>query len=174
MTNTTTTTALTLSEMKAQVNKKKAVKAVKATTKAAAPKAKAPVKVSTDKAKKPAKEPKPKAVKIPFETYEAAIAKLVKVKLEETTRNKKTIKVGTNKALTLESLPERKELVIKVNGKVACEIYPGKKGYKFCVKLDREVNIPKDATVKNHEKAKAPWKDIIVAAPDTFIAQFVA
>lgn len=176
MTNTTTT-AMTLSEMKAQVNKKKAVKAVKATTKAATPKAepkaKAPVKVSTDKKAKA--EKKVAAPKVTFEDFTAKVAGIFKVKLEDATnKSGKAIKSGSNKELTLSTVAGKNMLIVKDKaGKIICEIHPNKAaGYKLAIPNNKAatLNIPKGTTTKEHPT----WKDVFVAEPKELVSQLLA
>lgn len=173
------TTETNLSAMKAQMNKtkKKPLKLstqTKAKQKEVAKKAdvKPTVKVSTDVKPKAAK--KTAAPKVPFENYEQNIAKLLKVTLKETTnKNGNPIMAGENKNVRLESNRARREMLIKVNGKVAGEVYKSKQnGYKVCVshKNFAKLNVPKTATVKEHPT----WNDIFVEEPSELVSQLLA
>ena len=178
----------TLSEMKAQMSSKKKLKlsaATKAKQKEAAKQDKAPAKAPVKSAKKSikvstdvkAKAPKEKTPKVSFESHENVISKLVKVELKAgTNKSGAPIMTGSNKNLTLESNRDRKEMYLKLNGKTACEIRPNKNGYKFSMKLDRDVKVPEGAKVIPHEVAnpKNSWKDIIVSDPSTMVSQFTA
>ena len=150
---------LTLSDMKAQINKNKkknltVSKAYKEKEKAAK---KAAVKVTTDKKAKAVKVTKPakeKAPKIDFVVQEVEIAKILKVALEETQVKGKTRKIGTRDSISLVSMPERKELAIKVKGTVVCEIYPRGTAIKICTreKFLNQVKLPEGIKAEHHEK----------------------
>jgi len=163
-----TETNISLSAMKAQVNGKKkhpvkvskqassekqkaAIKENKA--KVAESKKKKAIKVSTDvKAKKEKAE---KVPKIAYETLEAEVAKMLGVNLVDDNSKDKLRRVGETKAKsTLVSMPERKELVIKIAGKNICEIYPRKGVYKICTRQNfiEKVNLPDNVVVNHHEK----------------------
>lgn len=169
---TNTTTAMTLSEMKAQMSKKKAAKkSVKATPKAAKPKT--PVKVSTDT--KPKAEKKASVPKVTFEDFTAKVAGIFKVNLEDA-KNKsgKAIKSGSNKELTLSTVAGKNMLIVKdKKGSIICEIHPNKAaGYKLAIPNSKAatLNIPKGTTTKEHPT----WKDVFVAEPKELVSQLLA
>lgn len=76
-----------------------------------------------------------------------------------------------NKAVLI-SMPERKELVIKVNGKTVCEIYPRGAELKICTRPNflEQVTLPDGVKANHHEAwdmteefkvAKAEGKNIL-------------
>lgn len=154
MTLRTNTTAadLTLSGMKAQLNKKKRPLKVAKKTKVEQTKK---MKVSTDVKAKAKKAEKPKAVKILFDISEQDVAKALKFELKDTTIREKLRRVGGKDNVQLISMPERKELVLKVNNKAVCEIYPKTNGeFAFCTKEKyiSQVKLDKNKKVEHHEK----------------------
>jgi hypothetical protein len=150
---------MTLSDMKAQISKTKkrnltVSKAGKEKVKEAQKEAKKKaVKVTSTEKPKAAKKTSEKKPKVSYDVREAEVAKMMKLELAEKEIKGKLRKIASKDAVTLVSMPERKELVIKVKGVAVCEIYPRGEEFKICTreKFVSQVKLPEDVKVEHHE-----------------------